>query len=148
MFTKILLPADGSPWALAAAEFARDLLRLDPSARLTILHVRQLPKPAFRVYRWREVEIPAGEEMKRAVCEAEERILAQTEKIFADAGLAVDNEIVSGSPAEEICAYAEKGGYDLIVMGVHSGGKSDTFINSPSHQVLQTAKSPVVLVKA
>ena len=148
MYTRILLPVDGTPGSLAAAEYAKDLLRLNPSALLTILHVRQMPKPVYRVYRWREVEVPVSEEVQRQICEAEEGIFARTEEIFSNAGLVPDTEVVTGTPAEEICAYAEKGGYDLIVMGSRSAGKTKTFINSISHSVLNWAKCPVLLVKA
>lgn len=148
MYTRILMPADGTPGSLAAAEYARDLLMLNPSAQLTILHVRQLPKPVFRVYRWREVEVPVSEDVKRRICEAEERIIARTEEIFTNVGLAPDTEVVTGAPAEQICAYAEKGGYDLIVMGSRRAGKTKAFLNSVSHEVLNMAGCPVLLVKA
>jgi nucleotide-binding universal stress UspA family protein len=148
MYSKILMPTDGAPCALAAAEYARDLLKLNPSAQLTIIHIRQMPKPVYRVYRWREVEVPVSEEVQRRICEAEERILAQTEKIFTDAGLVPDTEVVTGTPAEDICAYAEKGGYDLIVMGSRNVGKNRAFIKSVGHYVLSMAKCPVLLVKA
>jgi nucleotide-binding universal stress UspA family protein len=143
MYTKILLPTDGSPGSFAAAEYARDLLGLNPSARLTILHVRQLPEPVFRVYRWREVEVPLSEEEKRRICEAEELLLAQTQRIFTDAGLLTDTDLVSGTPAEEICAYAKRGGYDLIVIGSINAAK----IKTTSHYVLQMAKCPILFVK-
>ncbi len=144
MYTRILVPTDGAPCSLAAAEYARDLLRLNPSALVTILHVRQLPKPVFRVYRWREVEVPLDDETKRRICENEERFLAQVERIFTDAGLAPDADVVSGAPAEQICAYAEMGGYDLIVIGARRLANA----KSISHYVLQRAKCPVLLVKA
>ena len=143
MYKRILVPTDGAPCSFAAAEYARDLLKLDPLALVTILHVRQLPKPVFRVYRWREVEVPLDEETKRRICENEERLLAQVEKIFTDAGLPPDTEVVSGAPAEQICAYAEMGGYDLIVIGTRHSAKANTI----SQYVLQ-AKCPVLLIKA
>jgi nucleotide-binding universal stress UspA family protein len=147
MYTRILMPTDGTLCSLAAAEYARDLLRLNPSAQLTILHVRQLPKPVFRVYRWREVEVPLSEEEQRRICEAEERILTQTEKIFADAGLVTDTEVVTGTPAEGICAYAEQGGYDLIVMGSRHASRLKASVQSVSRHVLHKAKCPILLIK-
>ncbi|MDR3553809.1 MAG: universal stress protein [Syntrophobacteraceae bacterium] len=143
MYTRILVPTDGSACSRAAAEYARDLVKLNPSALVTILHVRQLPKPVFRVYRWREVEVPIDEETKRRICEQEERLLAQVEKIFTDAGLPPDTDVVSGAPAEQICAFAELGGYDLIVIGSSRSAGAHT----TSHSVLRTAKCPVLLVK-
>lgn len=148
MFTKILMPTDGSPCSFAAAEYARDLLKMNPSALLTILHVRRKPEHTYRVYRWTEVEVPFSEEVKRRICEAEERFLSQTEKVFGDAGFVTDTDLVIGAPAEEICDYAEKGGYDLIVMGSHSAGEvKSVFAGSVSHHVVHLAKCPVLIVK-
>jgi nucleotide-binding universal stress UspA family protein len=147
MYSKVLVPTDGTPCSLAGAEYARDLLKLNPSAQLTILHVRKKHQPVYRVYRWREVEVPISEEEKRRICEAEELLLAQTEKIFADAGLITDADVVTGVPAEEICAYAEKGGYDLIVMGSRSAGKIKALAKSVSHNVLCMARCPVLVIK-
>ncbi|MGC9965229.1 MAG: universal stress protein [Syntrophobacteraceae bacterium] len=148
MFTKILMPTDGSPCSFAAARYARDLLKMNPSARLTILHVRRKPTPTYRVYRWIEVEVPLSDEVKKRICEAEELILSRTEKVFADAGLVTDTEVVTGAPAEEISAYAEKGGYDLIVMGSRgAGGVKNVFAGSVSHRVVHLARCPVLIVK-
>jgi nucleotide-binding universal stress UspA family protein len=142
------MPTDGTPCSLAAAAYARDLLKLNPSADLTILYVRHRPERTYRVYRWLEVEVPLSEDVKRRICEAEERILAQTGKIFTDAGLVTDTEVVFGTPGEEICAYAEKGGFDLIVMGSRKGGEIKGFFSrSVSHQVLHAAQCPVLIVK-
>jgi nucleotide-binding universal stress UspA family protein len=148
MFTKILMPTDGSPCSFAAARYARDLLKMNPSAQLTILYVRRKPERTYRVYRWIEVEVPLSDEVKRRICEAEELILSQTEKVFADAGLVTDTEVVIGAPAEQICAYAEKGGYDLIVMGSRGAGEvKSVFAGSVSHHVVHLAKCPVLIVK-
>jgi nucleotide-binding universal stress UspA family protein len=143
----MLVPTDGTPCSLAAAEYARDLLKLNPSAQLTVLHVRRKPQPVYRVYRWQEVEVPPSEEEKRRICEAEERLLARTEKIFTDAGLVTDSDVVIGAPGEEICAYAEKGGYDLIVMGSQGAGDIKTCAKSVSLHVSHMAKCPVLVVK-
>ncbi len=148
MFTKILMPTDGSPCSFAAAQYARDLLKMNPSTLLTILYVRRKPEPTYHVYRWTEVEVPLSEEVKRRICEAEESILSQTEKVFGDAGLVTDTDLVTGAPAEEICAYAEKGGYDLIVMGSRSAAEvKSMFAGSVSHHVVHLARCPVLIVK-
>jgi nucleotide-binding universal stress UspA family protein len=149
MYTRILLPIDGSPRSHTAAEYARDLMKLNPSASLTILHVRRKQERAYRVYRWTEVEVPPSEEEKRRICEAEERVFGRAEKIFGDAGLVTDTEVVEGSAAEEICAYAERGGYDLIVLGTRPGGEIRGILGkSVSRQVLRWVRCPVLMVKA
>lgn len=134
---------------MKAAEYARDLLTMNPSARLTILYVRRQPQKTYRAYRWGEVEVPLSEQVKKQICEAEERILARIEKIFTDAGLATDTEIVQGSPADQICSYAEQGGYDLIVIGARRGGRiRGLFAKSLGELVLRAAECPVLVVKA
>jgi nucleotide-binding universal stress UspA family protein len=61
--------------------------------------------------------------------------------------LATDTDVVTGAPAEEICAYAQKGGYDLIVMGSRNAGNIKAMAKSVSHNVLCMAGRPVLVIK-
>ena len=94
------------------------------------------------------MEVPVSEEVKRRICEAEEAILTSVETIFTDAGLVTDTDVVQGMPAEQISLYAEKGGYDLIVMGRPNAGKTPGFFSKDViDQVLHTVKCPVLIVQ-
>jgi nucleotide-binding universal stress UspA family protein len=148
MFTKILMPTDGAPRSVKTAEYVRGLVKLNPSAQVTILYVRQGADRAYHVYRWLEVEVPLSEEVRNRIREAEERILTRTAEAFREEGIPVETMVVKGVPAEEICAYAGKGGYDLIVMGSRNLSElKELFSGSVSHRVMHLAKCPVLVVK-
>lgn len=147
MFTKILLPSDGSPNALRAAEKARDLLKLNPSAKLTVAFVHHVIKE-YHYYRWGEVEHPLGHELLDRVRTAEEGVLGATRRPFDEAGLAVETRVLTGNAADEIVQLAQAEGYDLIVLG--SRGLSELaglLVGSVSERVLHLAHCPVLIVK-
>ncbi|MDM0045059.1 universal stress protein [Variovorax dokdonensis] len=53
-----------------------------------------------------------------------------------------------GRPADEICAFAEQGGFDLIVMGSHGhGALGNLVLGSVATQVLARCSTPVMLVR-
>lgn len=141
----VLLATDNSSNARRAAEYARDLLKGNPRAEVTVLYVA----PFYREYhmgRGIGVEVPIDE--KKVTSTAREEILVRFEGIFTQAGIKVKSAVLIGNPAEEICAFAAKGKYDLIVMG--SRGLNEMkglLLGSVSHRVLHLAHCPVLIVK-
>ena len=64
------------------------------------------------------------------------------------ADLSVSTILMEGRPSASIVDVAEKGGYDLIVMG--SRGKKDIigwFLGSTSRSVVDSCTRPVLVVK-
>ena len=60
----------------------------------------------------------------------------------------ITTKLLIGSPGNEIILEAERGGFDLIVIG--SRGLSsikELFLGSVSHQVVNESKVPVLVVK-
>lgn len=56
--------------------------------------------------------------------------------------------IQNGSPANAILDYADANGVDLIIMGSRGlGAIREFFLGSVSHNVVQNAKVPVLIVK-
>jgi nucleotide-binding universal stress UspA family protein len=56
--------------------------------------------------------------------------------------------VESDAPANEITAYAEASGIDLIVMGTHGrSGMSHVLIGSVAERVVRTAPCPVLTIK-
>ena len=69
-------------------------------------------------------------------------------KVLDAAGIKHDMAIVIGNVSREIISFADKGKYDMIVLG--SKGRSavaDFLIGSVAQRVLAHAKQPVLLVK-
>jgi nucleotide-binding universal stress UspA family protein len=147
MYTKILLATDGSKHAAKTAEFARDLVKLNPAATAQIVYVRHVNRE-YHAYRWAEVEVPLHGEALKKVEAAEQEILAQARGAFEAAGVTAQTRVLTGDPATELCRVATEEGFDLIVMG--SRGMSELvglLLGSVSDRVLHLAHCPVLIVK-
>lgn len=142
---KVLVATDNSSNAKRAAEYIRDFLKGNPNAKVTVLYV----EPFYREYhigRGIGVEVPIDEEEVARI--AREEVLGKFEGIFSQAGIKTESAVLIGNPAEEICTFAAKGKYDLIVMG--SRGLNEMkglLLGSVSHRVLHLAPCPVLIVK-
>ena len=141
MFDHILVPLDGSTLAAASIPFAVTLGRA-VDARISVLAVVE-PFPA-------SARLPDA-----AVREADERQTAtSTAYLESEAakirvlGLAVTTVIRHGNPAEEIIAYAEEGGCDLIAMGTHGRtGMDRVRMGSVAQHVLRHTTVPTMVVR-
>lgn len=60
-----------------------------------------------------------------------------------------DNVVVKiGHPVEEIVKVAEKGDFDIVIMGAHGHGLlEDAMIGSTSRRVLRRCKKPVLIIR-
>jgi nucleotide-binding universal stress UspA family protein len=66
-----------------------------------------------------------------------------------NAGLTVEIQVVAGSPAPAILDTAEEAAADLIVMATHGrGGLPRLWLGSVALKVVQSARTPVLLVRA
>jgi nucleotide-binding universal stress UspA family protein len=144
MFQKILVPTDGSRYALRAAEYAADLARRY-HAEVTLLlasdlqGIRASPAPE---------RVKA--EMEQAVREANAEALAQTAAPFTATGVKVASKELEGAPVYVIGREVEEGGYDLVVMGSRGLGLPDderAFLGSVTERVLRLVSCPVLTVK-
>jgi len=87
------------------------------------------------------------QEMARSKKAAQE-YLAETEKRFKDKGIPVTSMVLTGKPAEEIVAYANKNPYTVIVMATHGRtGLSRLVYGSVAESVLFGVTNPIVLVR-
>lgn len=59
----------------------------------------------------------------------------------------IDSESLQGEPAEAICAYAESGGYDLIVVGDKGMDRGRLALGSVPNQVSHRSAVDVLIVK-
>lgn len=141
---KILAATDGSKHALRAVKYAAALLanNKDKTNSITLMSVHDdaglrhaqsfVGKAAITDYLREE----SDKDLKSAM------------KVLNDAGIKHDQIIVVGKPAAEIVAAAQKGKYDLVVMG--SKGRnavSDLLLGSVAQRVLSMSKQSVLLVK-
>jgi nucleotide-binding universal stress UspA family protein len=76
-----------------------------------------------------------------------EEQLQERVKKLAKTGAKIDWGVVDGRPAEEIAAFAERWGGDLIVTGTTGkGGVARMLLGSVADRLLRIAKVPVLVV--
>ena len=59
----------------------------------------------------------------------------------------VKTEVFAGNPADEIAAYAEKNGHDLIIMGHSRAGLERVLLGSVAHRIVKISPIPVMVVR-
>ena len=153
MFTKILVPIDGSKPAEKALDTALDVAA-KYGAEVEVLNV-------FSIYRYAailggEYDAEANEYPAWASTYLSE-VRGYHEKILADAlnkahaadpHLTVSTKLVDGPVTDTIVKEAEAGAFDVIVIGHRGlGGVSKLLLGSISDRVADHAKCSVLIVK-
>jgi nucleotide-binding universal stress UspA family protein len=135
VFKKIIVGTDFSATSEHAAQVAAQLAQ-GLNAEVVLVHViapgADYADPARFVAEVR----PAIEE------QLQDRV-----KKLAKTGVKVDWGVVDGRPAEEIAAFAERWGGELIVAGsAGKGGVARMLLGSVADRLLRIAKVPVLVV--
>jgi nucleotide-binding universal stress UspA family protein len=140
---KILVPVDGSPYTkrMLAYLAAHDEW-LGGAHDYTIVHAVP-PVPV------RAASVISRDTLKSYYDDEAEKVFKPIRAYFAKkAGLKVSFVAKSGSAAEIIANLADKGGYDLVMMGSHGHGTlSNLVMGSVATQVLARCRTPVLLVR-
>jgi len=148
MFKKILVAIDGSEQSVKAARAAMDIA-CKSGGEVHLLHVVRPPAfdysgvgytgsilppeiPSYMLDEWHKVA---------------QLILDKARKEVESKDAQTTIEVGMGDPAQVICDTAEKGNYELIVMGRRGmGGLSGLLLGSVSNRVLQLSPCPVLIV--
>lgn len=143
MYSKILVPLDGSDLGERAIQHAEEIGRLT-KGEVILFQVVQNP---IRSY-----PIAAGQkEETRATKEVADRAAAYLEKMAAPLmakGIKVRCNVEVGEPTGRILGKAHDEDVDLIVMSTHYGDELyKAAIGSVAEKVLLGTKRPVLLVK-
>jgi nucleotide-binding universal stress UspA family protein len=140
MYETILVPTDGSPGAAAAVDHALDLAETYGATvhALYVVDVRMSPistdtdREAVLQLLERSSDDPTGSILERAERE----------------GIPAVEAVRVGVPHEEIGAYVDEHGVDLVVMGTHGrAGLERTLLGSVTERVLRTVEVPVMAVR-
>ncbi len=147
MYTRILLPLDGSDLAERALPHAQGLAR-SFGATLHLLHV---------ISRGEELAArpisPSDEyrEMTRETIEAQNarsrEYLEGLAKPLRESGVSVETDIRHGSVDQKIVEYARESEIDLITMSTHGhGGIRHLMLGSITDRVLHSSHVPVLVL--
>lgn len=137
-FKKILVPIDGSKNSTRGLERAIEIAK-ESKAEITGFYVFHLPFLAGVNYTQKmkyEAQIKAAKAIGSAM------------KCAQHAGASVKYKTEGGHTGSEIVKFAQKGKYDMIVIGSRGmGGVREAFFGSTSNYVMHKSKIPVLIVK-
>ncbi|MBE0465728.1 MAG: universal stress protein [Candidatus Desulforudis sp.] len=138
MFNRILVATDGSDNAHAATEYALNLLRLHPEAKVVLINV-------FKVPTLREYD--AHVSIENAYRKRSEEVLDEAAEAFEKENFLVEKVALPGDPGEVICQYAHETGCDHIIIGATGHSQLGAFLfGSVARKVTRLARCPVILI--
>lgn len=139
--SKILVPVDGSDNSKRALEQAVSVAGRNGTS-ITIVHVIDMPPTVYV-----ESQKLLNQLLEKYRQESA-KVLDEYEEIAKKRGIEVKSAILEGDAAASIVDYADKHGFDMIVMGSRGLGKiKGAFLGSVSSKVLHHAKCSVLIVK-
>jgi len=139
---KILVAVDGSRYTkrMLAYLAAHDEW-LGPQHSYTVLAV-VAPVPALAA------SAVTKDLLKAHYEEDSEKVLKPVRSFLARQGLTVEYLAKTGAVAETIAALADKGKYDLLMMGSHGHGSlGNLVLGSVATKVMALCKTPLLLVR-
>jgi len=148
MFKKILVAIDGSEQSVKAARAAMDIAGKS-GGEVHLLHVVRPPAFDYSGIDYTGSMLPPEipSHMIDEWHKVGRLILDKARKEVESKDVQTTIEVGMGDPAQVICDTAEKGNYQLIVMGRRGvGGLSGLLLGSVSNRVLQLSPCPVLIV--
>lgn len=144
VFNKILIPSDGSDYALHAVSYGVDIAKRYQS-QVDIVYVVVMP-PSIGT----RLSSDNHEHIHKELVLQGEEALEKTREMFDDAGLQVNTQIIIGSAVPSILNLARDGRYDLIVIGSRGAGTAaidQILIGSVAEGILHGAPCPVLMIR-
>ena len=137
MYSRILVPVDGSEAGECALEHARTIATGCNVTEVILLFVAEHVSPGL---------YQSSEEAKEKLVTWGKDILARTEKRLANEGVAVRGVLLEGNPSEVIIDYAAKNSIDLIIMSTHGhSGITRWAFGSVANKVVNSSTVPVLI---
>ena len=136
-FKKILVPLDGSSNSMRGLDRAIEIAK-DSDAEITGFYVFHLPMAAGIKYT-QKMKDDAQKKAVKAIGPA----MTRTQK----AGATFKYQTGGGNTGSEIVKYAQKGKFDMIVIGARGVGGAHLTLGSTSNYVMHKTKIPVLVVK-
>jgi nucleotide-binding universal stress UspA family protein len=170
MFSKILVPLDGSDTALEVLPVVRRLVE-GTAAQVTLFTADRPPKATTTRQRravGRPVPVPSmpgspirgvitpeplayAESRDQAIERREHELLEQLADIarpLIEAGGRVQTAVHFGDPVTEITEFAKRGGFDLIALATHGRSSLGKALHgSVAAGVIRSGVTPVLLVR-
>lgn len=135
----ILVPVDGSPYSMRAAQYALKIAAL-MDAKILVLHCHKAFPSVLRE--------PYFQQAIDKIIEKSNQLLLPYRQVFEKSGLAFEVRTLEGPARKTIVRVAQKEDFEMIVMGTR--GLTDLagmVLGSVTHRVLHSVSCPVLVVK-
>jgi len=145
---KILVPVDGSEHAYKAIEFAANLAS-QSDAIIHLLHVVKLTKIPEAIKEYvRAEEIQESPYFVALQTMGDQILIAAKKEAEKKGAKYIETRVIQGDPAETIINYANKGNFDMIVIGSRGlGSFKGLMLGSVSSKVCHAADRTCVTVR-
>ena len=141
MFSKILVPIDGSENSKRAFKYALYLSK-NLSGEITFLHVADTP-PSVYVQSQKVLD-----ELLEKYSKGREKVFDEYQKLAENEKDKIKTKLILGDPGKGIVEFSLKEEFDVIVIGNRGMGHlKEMIIGSVSSTVIHDAKCPVLLIK-
>jgi nucleotide-binding universal stress UspA family protein len=139
MYKSILLAVDGSEHSIRAAKQASSIASGSDDAIVTIVYVADYDNAKNEVlHSGSNVELDLQRRKK----------IQPVEETLATANIRYKVEILRGTPGPAIVEYANKGDFEILVIGSRGlNSLQEMVLGSVSHKVVKRANCPVLIVK-
>lgn len=139
MYQHILLAADGSENSMRAANEALKIAKVSPKCKVTILFIIDIEKVKTEVLHASSIDSLYMERRQK---------LVPVEQLFETANIAVQVEMIHGTPGPEIVKYANSHDIDLVIIGSRGlNSLQEMVLGSVSHKVMKRVNCPAMIVK-
>ncbi len=141
MFSKILIPVDGSDNSYRALDAAL-LLSEKLGAKVTAIHVME-DIPVLHIQSEKLLT-----ELIDAYKKENQLILSKCSEIATRKGLSINTKLLQGNPGSTILAFCEKEKYDIVVIGSRGMGRfKELVLGSVSSKVVHHSSCPVMIIR-
>ncbi len=147
MYQKVLVPLDGSKLAECVVEHVKSIATGCQVPTVVLLRVVEPFSPPTYFNLRHEMDEGTYRDAKETAEAQAKNYLSEMAERLKEEGIAVENDMAYGLPADEILNYAEQKQVDLIVMSTHGrSGISRWFSGSVSEKVVRQSLIPVLIV--
>ncbi len=141
MYKRILVAVDGSENSKRAAEHGSSLAKMNPDTLVEVLFVTEVDRA--------RKDVPTkGEDNEHIFHDDKKNSLGAIKGAFEKNRVAFELVTKSGDPGSTIVSFANRGGFDLVIVGSRGLNSFKTLmLGSVSLKVARRVKAPVMIIK-
>ena len=145
MYTKVLVPLDGSDLAGCTLEHVKKVASADGVSEVILLRVVQ-PIASTETIAWSQAGYTV-KDLENMDIENAKHYLSLAAETLRTQGISARTEVIYGFPAESILDYAERNKVDLIIISTHGrSGVSRWPFGNVANKIAHQSQIPVLLI--